>query len=93
MSTIGGLKASRTRVCGHLNQIQQEALTVLNHRRNIKHANPEQLAEIQELAQDLIGQLQPSLQKLEIANQKLEDEYVKNTRSERTRRFSEGVNN
>ena len=77
MTTIGGLKANRTRVLGHLKTKQTEVEPLLNQRRNVNQANQEQLEELQELLAVLLGHLKPNLQKLETANQKLVDEYVR----------------
>ena len=77
MSTVGGLKANRTRVLTHLKAKQTEVEQLLNQRRNADRANQEQLEELQEMITHLLGHLEPTLLKLEAANQKLVDEYVR----------------
>ena len=77
MTTIGGLKANRTCVLGYLKTKQTEVGPILNQKRNVPQANPEQLEELQEMIAVSLGHLQPTLQKLEAANQKLVDEFVR----------------
>ena len=77
MSKIGGLKANRTRICGILNTTFQEVAPLLTQRPNVSRATSEQLEELQRLVMDLLAQLQPDLQNLERANEKLEEEYVR----------------
>ena len=72
MSTIGGLKANRTKHCTRLQARLREVQPITNHRANVRKMDKlPQLDQLYHLASDLLPHLQSSLDKIEETNQKM----------------------